>query len=156
MFRVFSLSTKPAGRGSEIVWRLIGMASSSVGSNTVDCVHLVLLPSSVVCVKGRRWSLGLLDRAGVGLLPLFSSLPAIVGFWVSGRAEEGCCGLKLGVAEEVLRTLRNSASDENRGADDHRRSVCLLPPFALQCRNAPNFSLLSVSVPPFLFPIIPL
>jgi hypothetical protein len=55
------------------------MESSSVGSNTVDCVHFVLLPSPVACIKGRRWSLGLLDRTGVGLLPLFSSLPAIVG-----------------------------------------------------------------------------
>jgi hypothetical protein len=39
----------------------------------------MLYPSPVVCVKGRRWSFGLLGRAGVGF-SLHSSLLAIFGF----------------------------------------------------------------------------
>jgi hypothetical protein len=62
----------------------------------------------VVCVKGRRCSLGLLGRAGVGFLEL-SSLLDIVGFeWMCVCVSVCvcvyvcvCCGLQLGVAGEV-------------------------------------------------------
>jgi hypothetical protein len=74
------------------------MESGSAGSKGVDSDHFVLCPSPVVCVKGRRWSLGLLGCAGVGFLEL-PSLPDIVGFeWMWCV----CCGLQLGVAGEVV------------------------------------------------------
>jgi hypothetical protein len=78
VFVMCSLSTKPLGRGSKSEQRLISIASSSVASKGVDCVHLDVLGVLGFCFNGRRCSFGFLDRAAVNLSPL-SLLSDIVG-----------------------------------------------------------------------------